>query len=80
MWHQWIRPNQNSFDPTEHRSICPDAESKAKQRKNGKPGTAQKYSKAEPKILDERLHISLLSTKRFDWIQLHRGARGQVTR
>ena len=40
MWHERIRPNQNSFDPTEHRSIRPDAECEAKQRKNGKSGTA----------------------------------------
>ena len=26
MWHEWIRPDQNSFDPTEHRGICPDAQ------------------------------------------------------
>src|SRR5262249_46493325 len=40
MWHQWIRPNQNSFDQTENRRICPDTECEAKQRKNGKSGTA----------------------------------------
>src|SRR5262249_14763831 len=32
MWHERIRPDQNSFYPTEHRGICADAESEAKQR------------------------------------------------
>jgi hypothetical protein len=41
MWNERIRPDQNSFYPTEHCGICADAESEAKQRKNGKPGAAQ---------------------------------------
>jgi hypothetical protein len=56
MRHQWIRPNQNSFDPTENRGICSDAQREAKQRKNGKSRTAQEHSKTEAKILEKRLH------------------------
>src|SRR5205823_4601919 len=64
MWHERIRPNQNSFDPTEHRSIRPDAECEAKQRKNGKSGTAPKHSQTEAKILEKRLHLSFASFER----------------
>ena len=34
MWHERIRPNQNSFDPTEHCGVCPDAEREAKHGKD----------------------------------------------
>src|SRR5438067_11505313 len=56
MWHERIRPNQDSFDPTEHCGVCPDAECEAKQRKNRKSGAAQKHPKTEAKILEKRLH------------------------
>src|SRR5215469_15777399 len=56
MWHKRIRPNQNSFNPTEHRGVCPNAKGEAKHRKNGKSGTAQEHSETEPKILKKCLH------------------------
>src|SRR4029077_5584298 len=56
MWHERIRPNQNSFDPTEHCGVCPDAECEAKQCKDRKSGTAQEHSGTEPKILKKCLH------------------------
>ena len=34
MWHERIRPNQNSFDPTEHCGVCPDSECEAKHGKD----------------------------------------------
>jgi hypothetical protein len=53
---QRIRPDQNSFDPTKHRGVGPDAKSQAKQRKNRKSRTAQKHPKTEAKILEKCLH------------------------
>jgi hypothetical protein len=64
MRYERIRPNQNSFDPTEHRSIRPDAECEAKQRKNGKSGTAPEHPEPEAKILKKRLHLSFASFER----------------
>jgi hypothetical protein len=64
MWHKRIRPNQNSFDPTEHRSIGPYAECEAKQRKNEKSGTAPEHPEAEAKILQKCLHLSFASLER----------------
>jgi hypothetical protein len=59
VWHQWIGPYQNSFDPTKNGGICADAQGQAKDSQNGKPGAAPKHSEAKAKVLKKRLHLLL---------------------
>src|SRR5262245_38025962 len=55
--HQRIGTNQNSFDPTEHSRVCPDAKCEANQRKEGKTRTTSKHSEPKTKILEKSLHL-----------------------
>src|SRR5262249_27856910 len=57
MWHERIRPNQNSFDPTEHRGVGSNTECEAKNCQDGKARTASKHPEAEAKVLEKRLHL-----------------------
>ena len=59
MRHERVRANQNSFDPTKYGGVCADPQSQAKDRQDGKAGTASKHSESKPKVLQKRLHLSL---------------------
>ncbi len=56
VWHQWIGPYQNSFDPTEHGRVRSDPKDKAEQCEDRKAGTPPKHPEAEAKVLKKRLH------------------------
>jgi hypothetical protein len=65
-----VRPDQDSFDPTEHGCVCRDPECEAKHREDRKSGIAQEHPKTEAKIVEQRLH-SFASRKRLSFLCGH---------
>jgi len=60
MCHEWIRPDQNPFDPTQNGRVGANAQRQAKDRQYGKAGTSQEHSQAEAKVLEKGLHFDEL--------------------
>src|SRR6202011_2087933 len=50
MRHKRIKPDQNSFNPTEDRGIRADAKRQAENYQDRKPRRSQKHSRAEPHV------------------------------
>src|SRR5204862_179806 len=48
-----IRPNENSFDPTQHRGVRSNPERQAKNRQDRESRGAPKHARAEANVLEE---------------------------
>jgi hypothetical protein len=64
MRNEWVRANEDPFNPTKNRSICADPESQAEDCENRKARTAPEHPEAEAKILKKRLHLWFASFER----------------
>src|SRR4029077_6332668 len=51
-----VRTEQNPFDPTEDRGVRADSQGEAKDRQDGKAGTASQHPETEAEVLKRRLY------------------------
>ena len=65
VWHQWIGPYQNSFDPAKYRGVSADPQRQAKNSQNGEAGTAPKHPEAEAQVLEKRSHYRFVRPQRL---------------